>query len=160
MAVMSSDFDPGERRLAKPPSDRYPAIDPEAATVPSAAAGSLLRGVLYGAIAAFGGVLATILLGGVMALSAGLLVVWASAGNAIGLATRIGSGLAVARSTRIGIAAGLALTGAALGQLGLWWYAGTEGGVLPLLSYLGETFGILVPLQALLAVGFAWWAAR
>ena len=48
----------------------------------------------------------------------------------------------------------------ALGQLGLWWYAGTEGGVLPLVDYLAETFGLLVPLQALLAAGFAWWGAR
>lgn len=157
---MSSDFDPGERRLARPPSDRYRAVEPDAEGVSAPSRGSLPRGVLYGAVAALGGVLATVLLGGAMALSAGLLVVWASAGNAIGLATRIGSGLAVPRSTRIGIAAGLALAGAALGQLGLWWYAGTEGGVLPLLAYLGETFGILVPLQALLAVGFAWWAAR
>ena len=74
--------------------------------------------------------------------------------------TKLGGGAVVPTSSRALLAVVVALVGVALGQLGLWWYAGTEGGVLPLVDYLAETFGLLVPLQALLAAGFAWWGAR
>ena len=36
------------------------------------------------------------------------------------------------------IAIVLAVAAVALGQLGIWQYARTEGGVLPLVDYLGE----------------------
>jgi hypothetical protein len=157
MAVMSQVPEPGERRLDRPPSDRY--VAPEA-DEPAHASGSIGRALAYGAIAALIGALLTVILGGVVALSAGLLVVWATAGNVIGMVTRLGGGATVSGSSRALVAIGLALVGVALGQWGLWWYAGTEGGVLPLVDYLATTFGILVPLQALLAVGFAWWGAR
>ncbi len=159
MAVMTTGSDPGERRLARPPSDRYRPSEPDQGDE-ARPPGSVARGVLFGAIAGLGGALLTMLAGGVLALSAGLLVIWASAGHAVGLATRIGGGPALVPPRRTWVAVGLALAGVVLGQIGLWWYAGTEGGVLPLPAYLGETFGILVPMQALLAVGFAWWAAR
>ena len=100
------------------------------------------------------------LLGGLLAFSAGLLVVWAAAGTVVGWATQLGGGSALGSPLRPAMAVALALIGVALGQVGLWWYAGTEGGVLPLVDYLGQTFGVLVPAQALLAAGFAWWAAR
>ena len=58
------------------------------------------------------------------------------------------------------VAAGLAALGVVLGQVGLWLFARTEGGVLPLVDYLGQTFGPLVPLEVLLAAGVAWWRAR
>ena len=61
---------------------------------------------------------------------------------------------------RPAIAAVLAGLGVALGQVGLWLYARTEGGVLPLIDYLGQTFGALVPLELLVAVAVAWWRAR
>ena len=137
---------PGERRLERPPSERYAAPEPD----PGDAPGSLGRAIAYGALASFGGVVVTVLLGGVLALSAGLL----------GRLTRVGGGARISPSTRIAVAVVLALLGVALGQLGLWWYAGTEGGVLPLVDYLAQTFGILVPLQAVLAAGSAWWGAR
>ena len=161
MAVMTTGSDPGERRLARPPSDRYRPAD-SAADVDANAGppGSAARGVLYGALASLAGVLVTVLLGGGLALSAGLLVIWASAGHAVGLATRIGAGPALVAPRRTWIVVGLALVGVASGQVGLWWYAGTEGGVLPLMDFLGQTYGVLVPLQAILASGFAWWAAR
>lgn len=161
MAVMTTGSDPGERRLDRPPSDRYHPAD-SAADVDANAAppGSAARAVLFGALAALAGVLVAVVLGGGLALSAGLLVIWAAAGNAIGLATRIGGGPALAAPRRTGVAVGLAVAGVALGQVGLWWYAGTEGGVLPLMEFLGQTYGVLVPLQTILASGFAWWAAR
>lgn len=157
MAVMTQPPDPGERRLERPPSDRF---RDEAVDDSPAAPGSAARALAYGSIAALGGVLLTVLLGGLLAFSAGLLVVWASAGYAIGLATQIGGGTALERSGRLVASIVLALAGVSLGQLGLWWYAGTEGGVLPLVDYLAQTFGVLVPLQAVLAAGFAAWAAR
>ena len=157
MAVMSQDPEPGERRLDRPPSERYAAPDNEP---PGPPPGSLVRAVAYGAVAAVSGAILTVLLGGVVALSAGLLVVWASAGNVIGMVTKLGGGTVVPATRRVVLAVILALLGVALGQVGLWWYAGTEGGVLPLVDYLATTFGVLVPLQALLAIGFAWWGAR
>ena len=161
MAVMTTGSDPGERRLARPPSDRYRPTD--SATDGDADAGppgSPARGVLFGALASLAGVLVAVLLGGGLALSAGLLVIWAAGGNAIGLATRIGGGPALAAPRRTWVAVGLAVAGVALGQVGLWWYAESEGGVLPLMDFLGQTYGVLVPLQAIVASGFAWWAAR
>ena len=163
MAVMTTGSDPGERRLVRPPSDRYRPADSAADVDVDANAGppgSAARAVLFGALAALTGVLVAVFLGGGLALSAGLLVIWAAAGNAIGLATRIGGGPALAAARRTGVAVALAVAGVALGQVGLWWYAGTEGGVLPLTDFLGQTYGVLVPLQAILASGFAWWAAR
>jgi hypothetical protein len=157
MAVMTQSPDPGERRLARPPSARF---ETEGEPAEPASPGSAPRAALYGAAAALGGVLLTVLLGGLLAFSAGLLVVWAAAGTVVGWATRIGGGSAFGSPLRPAMAVALALTGVGLGQVGLWWYAGTEGGVLPLVDYLGQTFGVLVPAQALLAVGFAWWAAR
>ncbi len=95
-----------------------------------------------------------------LAFSAGLLVVAAVIGRAIGLALQLGGRDAVPPRTRLALAVGLSIVAVVLGQLGLWWYAGTEGGVLGPVDYLVETFGVLVPLQFALALGFAWWAAR
>jgi hypothetical protein len=47
-----------------------------------------------------------------------------------------------------------------LGQIGLWLYARTEGGVLSLPDYLAQVFGGLVPLAFLVAIATAWWRAR
>lgn len=157
MAVMTHDPTPGERRLERPPSERYASAEPDAEAPP---AGSLGRAIGYGAAAALAGAVVTVLLGGVVALSAGLLVVWATTGNVVGMLTRIGGGVTLAPWRRVAVAVVVALAGFALGQLGLWWYATTEGGVLPLVDYLATTFGILVPLQGGLAAGLAWWGAR
>lgn len=158
MAVMTTDPDPGERRLARPPSERFAVQpdEPDRAVAP----GSPGRGLGWGAAAAAMGAALTVLLGGVLAISAGLLVLWASAGNAVGIATRMGGGAALPAPRRTWTAIGLTLVGVAVGQVGLWGYATSEGGVLSLVEYLATTFGVLVPLQALLAVGAAWWAAR
>ena len=102
----------------------------------------------------------TVLLGGVLALSAGLLVVWAAAGNLTGTAVKVLGRGALEPPARPILAAILAVAGVAVGAVGLWWYAGTEGGVLPPVDYLAETFGAIVPIQAVLAAVFAWWAAR
>ena len=164
---------PGERRLDRPPSDRYraaqehgpaaanpstePAITPLGATEdrPSPA-----RGVAFGALVAIVGAGALTLIGGALAVSAGLLVVAATIGYAVALVTVTGAGQTVSRSRRAGIAAILAGLGVLVGQVGLWLFARAEGGVLAPIDYLGQTFGPLVPLELLLAVAVAWWRAR
>jgi hypothetical protein len=165
MAVMSQTPTPGERRLARPPSERYA---DEAASGPAGApptpgpgtTGSTGRAVAGALGIAVGAIVLTVLLGGVMALSAGLLVLWGAGGYLIGQAVRVGGADALERTGRTAIAVGVALGGVLVAQLGLWWYAGLEGGVLPLIDYLAQTFGVLVPLQAALAAALAWWASR
>lgn len=157
-------LDGGERRLARPPSARYgstvdgpvppivPAQEPDRA--------SPGRGVAVGAVAAIIGAAAIVILGGALAISAGLLVAAAAIGYAVGLATVAGAAGTLSSPGRPVAAAALAGIGVLVGQVGLWLYALNEGGVLPLVDYLGQTFGALVPLELLLAVGVAWWRAR
>jgi len=154
---------PGERRLARAPSERYGAApDREAAAAPAAAdpAAAPVRGIAFGVVAALLGGGVIVVLGGAFAISAGLLVAAAALGYAVAVALLAGAGDTLAKPRRPWIAAGLALFGAALGQVGLWLYARNEGGVLAPIDYLAETFGALVPLELLLAAGVAWWRAR
>jgi hypothetical protein len=153
---------PGERRLARPPSDRYresaaPDVAPQASTAPT---GSPARGVAFAVIAGLVGAVLTVLLGGRLTVSAGLLVVAAVTGRAVALALVAGAGVSLRSPGRAWLAAGIAVGGVLLGQVGLWLFARTEGGVLPLPDYLGETFGLLVPIQVGLALAIAWWSAR
>ncbi|MDO8484168.1 MAG: hypothetical protein Q7S35_04415 [Candidatus Limnocylindrales bacterium] len=149
---------PGERRLAHPPSDRYrtaeaptPVLDPAA---------SPARGVAFGVAAAVVGAAAMTVLGGVLAVSAGLLVVAGATGWAVAVGLRTGAGQRLTADRRVRLALALALLSVVLGQLGLWLYARTEGGVLGPLDYLAETFGLLVPLELLAAWIVAWATAR
>jgi len=148
---------PGERRLAHPPSDRYRASE---ATDDDAGSGSAARAVVFGVLTGIGGAFAIVLLGGVLALSTSLVLVAPFIGWAIAWAVKTGADGTVTRS-RLALLALLLATGAVvLGQLLLWLYARTEGGVLPLLDYLGEVYGVLVPLQFLFAVPIAWATTR
>jgi hypothetical protein len=148
---------PGERRLERPPSDRYRSVDPEPEP---AAVGSPARGVALGAVVAILGAVAITVTGGLLTITAGLLVVAGLIGWAVAVAVVSGGGAGLTRTRRAPIAATLAIAGAALGQVGLWLLARQEGGVLPLIDYLGETFGILVPLEIAIAALVAWWRAR
>lgn len=164
----SSSASPGERRLARPPSDRFRESPPEApetgtAEPEASRRAPVTRAILFGALAALVGAAAIVVLGGALAISAGLVVVAAALGYAVGLAVVVeGPGPAATRSwpARPWVAAVLAGLGGLLGQLGLWLFARFEGGVLPLVDYLGQTFGALVPLELLVAVAAAWWRAR
>jgi hypothetical protein len=149
---------PGERRLARPPSDRYRAAESarEGRTRPVSPG----RGLAFAAAAAIVGATAITVLGGVVTMTGGLLVVAAIIGWATAWALRAGGGTTIAARRRAYLALGLAIAGVALGQVGLWLYGRTEGGVLPLVEYLGETFGPLVPIQALIAGAVAWVVAR
>jgi len=148
-------------RLARPPSDRYRASgDDQPRGGEDEHHGSLGRAIANGAAFAAVAAALSVVLGGPLALSAGLLVLWATAGYLVGHAVRIGGAAAVPAATRCTVAIALTLAGVALAQVGLWWYAGTEGGVLPLTDFLAQTYGILVPLQAALAAVIAWWSSR
>ncbi len=164
---------PGERRLDRPPSDRYgtgaetepsgPYSTEPSAPAPAGGAAerpSPARGIAFGAIAAVLGAASLVVLGGAMAISAGLLVVAAAIGYVVGLGTVVGAEDTLSRPTRTWTAAALAGVGVLLGQVGLWLFARAEGGVLGPIDYLGQTFGPLVPLEVLLAVAVAWWRAR
>jgi hypothetical protein len=155
--------EPGERRLARPPGERYASRADDAAQADRGAAGrgaSPARGVAFAALAGVVTAAGTVLLGGVLGISAGLLV-WAGVGGwATGLGGPAGAGAAVPASTRAWLAAAIAAAGVGLGQVGLWLYARSEGGVLSLPDYLGQTFGFLVPLQFAIAIAIAWWSAR
>ena len=159
---------PGERRLPRPPSDRY-ALTPTGDGYPTPESndgpGSRARAIGFGTIAALGGALVVVLFGGVLAISAGLLVVALAVGYAVGVAVLGGAGSlgrpdTTSRATRRGIAVSLAASAIALGQVGLWLFARSEGGVLTLPDYLSQTFGALVPLQLVLATATAWWTTR
>jgi hypothetical protein len=163
---------PGERRLARPPSDRYRSTTTAGAdrddgvAIENGRAGSPARGLAFGTIAALAGAAATVILGGVFAMSAGLLVVAAATGYAVGLAVAAGAGTRGTPGASPQDQVGrwtppiLAVIGVVLGQLGLWLFARTEGGVLSLPDYLGQTFGFVVPLQVLVAGAVAWWTTR
>lgn len=149
---------PGERRLAHPPSDRYRVAEPpNPAGDPTA---SPTRGVALGIVAAVVGAVATTILGGVLAVSAGLLVVAVATGWAVAVGLRTGGGQRLSTDRRVRLALGLATLSVAMGQAGLWLYALTEGGVLWPLDYLAQTFGPIVPLEFVAASVVAWAAAR
>ncbi len=164
MARMHEDPSPGERRLDRPPSDRYrpapvrPGDSADGLEVGSV--GSPIRGVAFGVTGAIATAVVIVVLGGVLAVSAGLLVAAAAGGYAIGLAVRAGSGPSLTAPARPSAATALAILAVLGGQLGLWLFARSEGGVLPLVDYLGQTFGALVPLQVVISAGVAWWTAR
>jgi hypothetical protein len=153
MLVMST---PGERRLDRPPSDRYQ-TPPETALPP---AGSTLRAIGAGLGAAVAWAALTVVLGGVLTLTAGLLVLAAAGGRLVALAVAWGGGPGMMRGTRLGLVVALVIAGFVLGQVGIWAYGRAEGGVMAPVDYLMTTFGIVVPLQLVIALVVAWWTAR
>jgi hypothetical protein len=149
---------PGERRLSHPPSDRYRVV--EQAPAPDDAAATPMRGVALGVGAAIGGAAAITILGGVLAISSGLIVVAGATGWTVAAGLRAGAGASIHRTRRVRLAVALAVLAVALGQAGLWAYGRSEGGVLGPLDYLVETFGLLVPVEVAVAWIVAWISAR
>jgi hypothetical protein len=150
---------PGERRLAHPPSDRYRAAE-AAAVKPADPSASVGRGLAFATIAAIAGAAVTVVLGGIVTLTGGLIVVAIATGWAVGAGLRLGAGHHLVGGRPVRIAVAIALAAVALGQIGLWLYARTEGGVLPLPEYLLQVFGVLVLAQAVAAALAAWLTAR
>jgi hypothetical protein len=153
---------PGERRLAHPPSDRYRAAEEQqaaAAAAPDPAA-SLARGLVISVTVAIGGAVAIVVLGGVLSVTSGLIVLAGATGWGIAAGLRFGAGPQLRVRGRIAAAVALSIGAVLLGQLGLWQYARLEGGVLSPIDYLGEVFGLLVPIQFAVAAVTAWLTAR
>ena len=99
--------------------------------------------------------------GGLLTITAGLLVVAAIVGWVVAVALVLGAGAPTAteRGRRRWTAAAMALAGITLGQVGLWLIARGEGGTLGVVDYLAETFGVLVPAELLISAVVAWWRA-
>ena len=147
--------EPGERRqLDRPPSDRYEAGD--SATAASAAADPdapavvpqrerMLRGVAVG----LAGVIAFTILGGPLSVTVGLVAAAGVIGWVMGMVLRPDRAIAVV----------FAVGSVALGLVGVWLFAGFEGGALGIVEYLAEVQGILVPIE-LAAAGVLAAAAR
>ena len=147
--------EPGERRrLDHPPSDRYQdAVEPgratpvaeapieEAAAVPL----SLTERALRGTAVALVGALAFVVLGGPLSVTAGLVAVAGVIGWLTGMVVRPGKV----------IAAALAIASVAIGLVGIWMFAGIEGGALPLVDYLAQVQGVLVPIELAVAGALA-----
>lgn len=153
---------PGERRLAHPPSDRYRADEERraaAAAAPSASA-SLPRGVAIALVVGMVGAFAIVVLGGVLSVTSGLVVAAGATAWGVAAGLRFGAGSHLTGPRRVVLAVVIAVGAVLVGQLGLWQYARSEGGVLSLLDYLGEVFGLLVPVQVGVATVVAWVAAR
>lgn len=155
-----TDPNPGERRLSHPPSDRYRAAEAQAELDAADPAASIARGVAIATAVAIVGAGAIVFLGGVLTLTEGLIVVAGFTGLGIGMALRWGAADHLSRGRRVAIALCLAIGATAIGQLGLWQYALTEGGVLPLVDYLGQVYGPVVLLEFAAAAVVAWLAAR
>jgi hypothetical protein len=151
---------PGERRLAHPPSDRYRLAEAPPADEGPDPGASVARGAAIAVAAAGVGAVAIVILGGVLSVTAGLLIVAAAIGWGIGAGLRFGVGPHLPPRRRVAIAIILAIVSIALGQAGLWQHAQSEGGVLAPLDYLAEVYGPLVPLQLVAAAVAAWVGAR
>jgi hypothetical protein len=87
-------------------------------------------------------------------------VVAGATGWGVAVALRAAGPQRIDGGQRVRLALVLATAGVILGQLGLWLFARYEGGVLGPLDYLAETFGLLVPLQLVIAWLLAGTTAR
>jgi hypothetical protein len=157
---------PGERRLSRPPSERYRedearAAEAEArAQTDATASASAARGVVLAVVVAVIGAAAIVVLGGILTETTGLVVVAGVMGFAIGIVLRWGAGPKLSTRRRVGIAVVLSLGAVAIAQLGLWQNARVEGGVLSPLDYLWQVYGPLVPIELAVAGGVAWLVTR
>ena len=97
--------------------------------------------VLRGVAVALAGAIAMTILGGPLSITAGLIGAAAVIGWLVGIVTR------PARAAAIAIAVG----SVALGLVGIWLFAGLEGGALGLVDYLAQVQGILVPIELVVA---------
>jgi hypothetical protein len=109
-------------------------------------------------LVALGGAALIVVLGGLLSVSAGLLVVAGAigwlAGRAMSTVATLGG-----RGRRT-VAVLLAISSIAAGQVGLWLHSLTQGGALGLADYLAQTWGALVVIETVVAAGTAWWASR
>jgi hypothetical protein len=162
---MAETRQPGERptrTLDQPPSARYAPGQADR----DAPKQSLVGPVARAASAAVVGTVVLVVVGAVLASTAGLLFVSGATGAAVGLIlarARVRSGdapapLGARAVTWLAIA--ITLVAVVTADLGTWLIARGEGGVLGPLDYLWTTFEWYVPGEAIVAaIGAAWGAA-
>ena len=147
---------PGERPprhlLDRAPSERLAAARDAGGTADRAAAGTPGRAVAYGAAAAAAGALVHLAAATLLLWTGGLLVVAATMGIVVGLAVAFGAGRSMRPWPRRTLALGLAL-GSLLLAVGLSW--AQSGMYLGPLDYVDQLYGVLVPLQLVLAAAGA-----
>jgi hypothetical protein len=114
-----------------------------------------VTGIVRALLVVPAGAAAIMVLGGLLAVTAGLVAVAALTGWLTGAALRATGG-----RRRVALAVALAVGAIALGQLGLWGFAWLEGGRLGPLDYLTQTYGVLVPAEIAAAALVAWGSAR
>jgi hypothetical protein len=145
--VTSSPSQPGDRRpqLERPPGDRYRADEP-----PDDDRATTFDRTAWPAAVVVGTALVFTVLGGLMTLTAGLIVVAAFAGWLIGKLV-----------SPPPVAALVGIVAVVLGFLGIWAFGRVEGGVLDPIEYLAEVEGwVLVGLCLLAGGGLAAAASR
>ncbi len=98
-----------------------------------------------------------VVVGGLLALTTGLIFVAGVGGALVGLLL---AGEARAPSSRRSLAVGLALGAVVVGAVGVWLLARAEGGALGLLDFLWATTGLLVPAELVVAALAALWGVR
>lgn len=145
----------GSARLDRPPGERYgggrpPPLEPERGGDRGTA-----RALAIASVVGLAGSAVIVALGGVLALSAGLVVVAGAIGWLIG-GTLAGGTLGPRRA----IAIALAVESVLVGQVGLWLFAIGEGGALGLVDYLAQTWGAVVVAEVAAAGIAASWSAR
>lgn len=129
---------PGDRpRLDRPPGDRYLPRTPAAPGAPSR-----LDPFLAPLALVLGGAIAFVLLGGILTVTAGLVILAAFLGWLTGRLV-----------SPPGRAAVVGLTVVVVGWLAIWLFGRIEGGVLDPITYLAEVEGPIVVVLTLLAGG-------
>lgn len=131
---------PGDRRplLDRPPGDRYVAPPP----ADPAADRTRIDAILVPVALILGGAVAFVVLGGIVDVTAGLVVVAAFVGWLTGRLVSPPS-----RAAAVGLAAVI------VGFLGIWLFGRFEGGVLDPIAYLDAVEGPIVVVLSLLAGG-------
>ena len=139
--------EPGDRRplLDRPPSDRYVAREP----VGAATAGRL-DAILVPVAIVIGASAGFVILGGILTVTAGLVILAAFVGWLTGHLV-----------SPPGLAAIVALVAVVAGFLAIWLFGRVEGGVLDPIAYLAEVEGpVVVLLSVLFGGGLAAAASR
>jgi hypothetical protein len=137
--------EPGDRRplLDRPPGDRYGTPPTPAEEAAASASGSGLADALLVPLAlVLGGAIAFVVLGAILAVTAGLVIAAAFLGWLTG---RLVS--PPLRAAAVGLAA------VAIGLLGIWLFGRFEGGVMDPIAYLNEVEGPIVVILCLVAGG-------
>jgi hypothetical protein len=142
---------PPKRLLDRAPSERLAAssgLAGSAGPTEPTRAGSFGAALALGLLAAAGGALVHVVVATALGWTGGLLVVAASLGIVVGMAVAFGARGSLPAVRRRSLAMGLALGGLVVAIAVNWALSGMYLGPL---DYVIQVYGLLVPLQALLA---------